>query len=83
MKANISKETAEARVVRKYNKLYTPLVELVSALQNLEPGGTLVDEAKITKTNEGTVRVAYKARPIRLVVVADKRKFTLRVDELN
>ncbi len=42
-----------------------------------------MDEAKITNTNEGTVRVAYKVRPIRLVVVADKRKFTLRVDELT
>ncbi len=83
MKSNISKETAEARVVHKYNKLYAPLVELVAALQNLEPGGTIVDEAEITKTDSGIVRVAYKARPIQLVVVANKRKFTLRVDEVS
>ena len=81
MKANIDKQTAETRVVAKYKKLYAPLVELVAALQNLEPGGTLVDGAKITQTKNG-VRVVYKARPVRLVVVADKRKFTLRIDEL-
>ena len=67
MKANIDKQTAETRVVAKYKKLYVPLIELVSALQNLEPGGTLVDEAKITKTNEGTIRVEYKARQARPV----------------
>ena len=40
MKQPVSKETAEIRVVRKYHKLYKPLIELVDALQFLEPGGT-------------------------------------------
>ena len=46
---SISKETAEVRVVRKLDKLYVPLVELIDALQNLEPGGTLVDDVVIGK----------------------------------
>ena len=53
MKADLDKRTAETRVIAKYKKLYTPLVELVAALQNLDPGGTLVDEAKITQTKNG------------------------------
>lgn len=83
MKAPVDKFTAETRVVSKYHKLYVPLVELVDALQNLELGGTLVDEAKFTNKKDGGIRVAYKARPVRMVIVDGKRKFTLRVDELG
>ena len=61
MKQPVSKETAEVRVVRKYHKLYKPLIELVDALQFLEPGGTLVNDVKFAEypygfgASDGTV----------------------------
>lgn len=82
MKSPVDKDTAEIRVIRKYHKVYPLIVELVDALQNLEPGGTLVDDAMfITKAN-GKIQMAYKARPVRMVIDDGRRKFTLRVDEL-
>ena len=83
MKQPVSQSTAEARVMRKYSKLYVVLIELVDALQNMEPGGTLVDEATFTKKKDGGMRIAYKARPVQLVINDGQRKFSLRVDEVN
>lgn len=84
MKAPISKETAEARVVAKYHKLYQPLVELVDALQRLEPGGTLVDDVTFTdKPDEHKVSIAYAARPVMLTIKDKGRTFILRVLETH
>ena len=83
MKSPLDKDTAEIRVIRKYHKLYVPLVELVDALQNLEPGGTLVDEATFTTKEDGHIQIAYKARPVQMVIVDGERKFRVRVDELR
>jgi len=83
MKSPVSKATAEARVMRKYSKLYVTLVELVSSLQNMEPGGTLVDEVTFSKKPDGSMRIAYKARPVQLIIVDGQRKFSLRMDELG
>jgi len=82
MKTPISKATAEVRVVNKYHKLYVPLIDLVNALQNMEPGGTLVDDVTFTDKPEGhTVRVAYVARPVMLTIKDKHRTFILRVIE--
>ena len=82
MKSPISKATAEARVVNKYHKLYVPLIELVNALQNLEPGGTTVDSVTLTDKPEGhTVQVEYAARPVMLTIKDKDRTFILRVVE--
>jgi hypothetical protein len=83
MKSEVSKETAETRVTRKYAKLYVPLIELVDTLQNLEPGGILVDEAEFTKKDDGGLRVAYKARPMQLTIIEGHRRFSLKVEELE
>jgi hypothetical protein len=82
MKTPISKQTAEARVVHKYHKLYAPLIELVDALQNLEPGGTLVDDVTLTdKPHENKVSIAYAARPVMLTIKDGERTFILRLIE--
>ncbi len=49
MKTQPSKERAESRVVNRYHKLYVPLIELIDALQDLEPGGTLVENVRISR----------------------------------
>lgn len=82
MRTQISKETAEARVVHKYHKLYKPLIELVDSLQILEPGGTLVDDVTfIDKPEDRKIRIAYAARPVMLTIRDKDRTFILRVME--
>lgn len=81
MKQPLDKETAEARVIHKYHKLYKPLIELVDALQNLEPGGTLVDDVTLMENKDGSTRIAYVAKPIMLTITDKNRVFILRVVE--
>ncbi len=77
----VSTQIAESRVVRRYNKLYESLMELVSALQILEPGGTLVDDIIISTREEGKVRLAYISTPVQLTIEDEDRRFILRVIE--
>jgi hypothetical protein len=79
MKTPVSKERAESRVVNKYHKLYKPLIELVDALQDLEPGGTLVDDITVTRNEGEKVRITYVAKPVMLTIADKDRKFILRV----
>lgn len=80
MKTQPSKDRAESRVINKYHKLYSPLIELVNALQDLEPGGTLVDDTIIMRDDE-KIRIAYAARPVMLTIKDKDRTFVLRVVE--
>lgn len=83
MKTQPTKERAESRVVNRYHKLYKPLIELVDALQDLEPGGTLVDDVKISKSESDGVHVEYFARPVILTIKEGSRTFVLRIVEEN
>lgn len=76
----VDQSTAEARVVKKYNKLYDNLLDLVKALQVIEPGGTLVDDVVFSQ-QEGKVRLAYVATPIQVTIDNKDRRFILRVIE--
>jgi len=82
MKSNVQKQTAEARVVKKYHKIYVPLVELVQALQDLEPGSTLIDQAEFTQGDKN-LHLEYTAKPVRLMINSENKKFTLIIEELN
>lgn len=77
MENKISHDQAKANVVGKYHKLYEPLIELVDALQGLEPGGTLIDDIVIGQET----RVAYAAHPVMLTIRDGDRTFILRVVE--
>ena len=80
MKTQPSKERAESRVVNRYHKLYVPLIELIDALQDLEPGGTVVDNVRIGRSeSDKQVHIEYVAHPITLTVVEGDRTFTLRI----
>lgn len=79
MKEPLSKDRAEARVVNKYHKLYKPLIDLVDALQELEPGGTLVDDVSIAQGEAGKIRIAYVAKPVMLTISDGDKVFILRV----
>lgn len=77
MENKTSQDQAKANVVGKYHKLYEPLIDMVDALQDLEPGGTLVDDIVIGKG----ARVAYTAHPVMLTIRDGNRTFILRIVE--
>lgn len=80
MKTPPSKERAESRVVNRYHKLYVPLIELIDALQDLEPSGTVVDDIRIGRSeSDKQIHIEYAARPITLTITEDDKVFTLRV----
>lgn len=74
---------SEKRVVQKYAKLYEALMELNIALQNLEPGGTVVNRAKFDRAPDGHVRVHYIAQPRQLIIEEEGKRFMLRVEEME
>jgi hypothetical protein len=76
-----STQIAESKVVRRYNKLYESLMELLNSLQILEPGGTLIDDIVISTREEGKVRLAYISTPVQLAIEDQDRRFILRVIE--
>ena len=73
--------TAELKVTRKYHQLYQSLIELITALNVLEPGGTLVDDVTFETNEDGKVRVSYTGTPIQLTIKTPERTFLLRVLE--
>lgn len=80
MKTPPSKERAESRVVNRYHKLYVPLLELIDALQDLEPGGTVVDDVRIGRSdNDKQIHIEYAARPVTLTITEDDKVFALRI----
>lgn len=82
MKSPPNKEQAEQKVLQKYAKLHTALMEVVDALQYLEPIGTFVDQAEFKKV-AGKMSVQYKARPVQLVIEDENKRFILRVEQIN
>lgn len=81
MKTPVPKQTAEAEVARKFYQLYAPLIELVDSLQDLEPGGTLVDSVVINRHSDDRVHIEYVAEPIMLTIREKRKKLILRVVE--
>jgi len=80
MSSQSAKDRAKVRAVSEYRKLYTPLMGLIDALQELEPGGTLVDDIVITQ-DEQEIRIAYTAQPVMLTIKEKNRTLVLRVVE--
>lgn len=80
MKTPPSKERAESRVVNRYHELHVPLIELIDALQDLEPGGTVVEDVRIGRSeSDKQIRIEYATRPVTLMITEDDKAFTLRV----
>lgn len=82
MRAPVSREATQAQVATKYHKLHKSLIELVSALNVLEPGGTLLDEVAFTTKEDGRVRIAYVTTPMQVAITTPERKLILKVIEL-
>jgi len=54
-------------------------MELIDKLQDLEPGGTLVDDIVLGNNEDGGVHIEYSARPISLVIKDKNKALILRV----
>lgn len=78
----MDESVAEQRVLQNFAKLHPLLMKLVDSLQDLEPLGTFVDEAEFSKGDSGNVQVKYKARPMQLAIVNDKKRFILRIEDV-
>lgn len=80
MRTQPSKERAESRVVSRYHKLYKPLIELIDSLQDLEPGGTVVEDVRIGRSeSDKQIHIEYAARPVTLKITEDGKIFSLRI----
>lgn len=79
--ARPAEATALTRVSSKYHKLHQSLLELVDALNVLEPGGTLIDDVTFSTKEDGKIQVAYVATPIQVTINTPERKLILKVIE--
>lgn len=81
MQGQMTLEAARARVTTTYHKLHKTLLELVAALNVIEPGGTLLEDIVITDAKAGRIRIAYVATPIQITINTPERKLILKVIE--
>jgi hypothetical protein len=79
MRTRPSRERTESRIVHRYHKLYTPLIELVQSVEDLLPAGMQVDDTIELTKKEGEVLINCKARPVRLILHDKDYTFTLEV----
>jgi len=79
MRTRPTKERAESRVVSRYHKLYEPLIALIQSLEDLLPSGMQLDETVEFNTDNDMLSVAYKARPISLVIRDKGQTIVVRV----
>jgi len=77
------KDAAERRIAKRYHKLHAPIVELVQALQDAIPPGTVLGEKIELKQMDGHIDVAMTCRPVRLVLEDGTRRFTLIIEQIK
>lgn len=82
MRTSPAKPTLEARIVKRYHKLYTPLVELVQSIQDLQTDGIQGAEIELTRAG-GEIVIQYAARATRLTINDEERRFVLMVEKLK
>jgi hypothetical protein len=82
MRNPTSGPTAEARIVKRYHNLYTPLIELVQAVQDLHADGSQATEIELTR-NGGEIVIEYSLKATRLIINDDNKRFILQVEKLK
>lgn len=81
-RARVNSEVAEKRIVKRYHKLRAPITELVQALQDAIPPGTVLGERiELTQVN-GHIDVAMTLKPTQLTLNDGQRRFTLIIEEI-
>jgi hypothetical protein len=75
----VDKPTATIRSVRKYNAFKKATIDLIQAVQSLQPGGTIISDIAFVKDEDNTVSIQYKVQPIRLVIKDDQTHIIVTV----
>jgi hypothetical protein len=79
MRKSLSGPTAEARIVKRYHKLYTPLIELVQAVQDIQTDGVQAAEIELTRDG-GEIVIECSLKATRLIINDDDRRFILQIE---
>jgi len=79
MRKSLSGPTAEARIVKRYHKLYIPLIELVQAVQDIQADGVQAAEIELTRDGGDTV-IECSLKATRLIINDDDRRFILQIE---
>jgi len=82
MRTLAPRETVEARIVKRYHKLYEPLVELVQSVQDLESDGMQTTDIELTRDG-GDIVIQYTTKATRLTINDDKKKFILQIEKIK
>jgi hypothetical protein len=72
---------AEQKIMRKYKKVYGSVLDLLKAIQSVEPGGVLTDDIVINEKSNGQLQLGYVATPVQLTVSIKERTFILKMIE--
>ena len=79
MRKAASGPTAEARIVKRYHKLYVPLIELVQAVQDIQADGTQAAEIELTRDG-GEIVIECSVKATRLIINDDNKRFILQLE---
>ena len=82
MRKSLSGPTAEARIVKRYHKLYTPLIELVQAVQDVQADGVQATEIDLTRDG-GDIVIECNLKATRLIINDDNKRFILQIEGLK
>jgi hypothetical protein len=81
MRTQVNKPVAEYRVVKRYHKLYTQLIDLIEGVEELLPKGMELDDVVELTQLEGSIRIGYKARPVSVGIRNGQQAFVLQILE--
>lgn len=81
MRMQANKERAESRVVSRYHKLHTPLIDLIQSLQDLVPQGMTLGGTVELSQVDGYIEINQTAKPIQLVINDGNRRLTIVMEE--
>ena len=79
MRKSTSGPTAEARIVKRYHKLYTPLIELVQAVQDVQADGVQAAEIELTRDG-GEIVIECSLKATRLIINDGNKRFILQIE---
>jgi hypothetical protein len=79
VRKSLSGPTAEARIVKRYHKLYTPLIELVQAVQDIQTDGIQAAEIELTRDG-GEIVIECSLKATRLIINDDNKRFILQIE---
>lgn len=82
MRRAVNKDVMSARIVKRFHRLHEPLVDMIQCLQDAVPSTSVLGSVELTQAN-GYINISYTAKPIKLVINDGKRRFTLKLEEIQ